>query len=75
MSNYDNLLREKENNVPLDNSGLEKHWAAMEMELNSTTQSTSKDATFTFKKIIKGLIVATVFGIIVLIIFTFTKYA
>jgi hypothetical protein len=73
MSNYDNLLREKENNLPLENTDMEKNWAAMEMQLNSTTQSASKDAKFNFKKIIKGLVVAAVVCIITFVIFTATK--
>jgi hypothetical protein len=73
MSNYDNLLREKENNLPLENSDMEKNWAAMDTQLNSATQSTLKDATFNFKKIIKGLIVTAVACIIAFVIFITTK--
>jgi hypothetical protein len=73
MSNYDNLLREKEKNLPLENSDMEMNWAALETQLNSATQSTSKDAKFNFRKIIKGLMVAAVVGIIAFVIFTTTK--
>jgi hypothetical protein len=73
MSNYDNLLREKENNLPLENSDMEKNWAAMETQLNSATQSTSKDAKFNFKKIIKGLMATAVAFIIAFVIFTIAK--
>jgi hypothetical protein len=73
MSNYDNILREKENNLPLGNSDMEKNWAAMETQLNSATQSTSKDAKFNFKKIIKGLVVVAVVCIITFVIFNITK--
>ncbi len=70
MSNYDNILREKENNVPLGNSDMEKNWAAMETQLNSATQSTSKEVKFSFKKI--GLITAVI-GIVAFVIFAITK--
>jgi hypothetical protein len=73
MSNYDNLLREKENNLPLEHSDMEKNWAAMETQLNSATQSTSKDATFNFNNAIKGLMLAMVVCIIAFVIFTTTK--
>ncbi len=73
MSNYDNILREKESNVPMGNSNMEKNWAAMETQLNSATQSTSKEAKYNFTKIIKGLMVTAVVGIIAFVIFTITK--
>jgi hypothetical protein len=73
MSNYDNLLRDKENNLPLENSDMEINWAAMETQLNSATQSTSKDATFNLQKIIKGLMVTAVVCIIAFVIFNTIK--
>ena len=33
MNNYDKLLREKENNQPLNESNKEKNWAALEKQL------------------------------------------
>ena len=73
MSNYDKLFREKENNLPLQNSDMEKNWAAMETQLNSGTQSNSKDAKFNVNKLMKGLIVAAVGGLIASVIFITTK--
>jgi hypothetical protein len=73
MNNYDKILRDKENNLTQENSDMDMNWAAMEVKLNSATQSTSKDATFNFKKIIKGLMVTAVACIIGFVIFTFTK--
>jgi hypothetical protein len=73
MSNYDKILREKENYRPLGNTDMEKNWAAMETQLNSATQATSRDAKFNFKKIIKGLIVAAVACIIGFVVFTKPK--
>ena len=73
MSNYDKLFREKENNIPLANTDMEKNWAAMETQLNSGSQSTSKDAGFNFKIILKGLLITGVVGIIAFVIFTTTR--
>ena len=73
MSNYDKLFREKENNLPLQNSDMEKNWAAMETQLNSGTQSNSKDAKFNVNKLMKGLIVSAVGGLIASVIFITTK--
>ncbi len=68
MNSYDKFLREKENNQPIVNNAMEKHWAAMETKLNSATQST-----FNFRKIIKGLMATAVVCIIAFVIFTTTK--
>ncbi len=38
MSNYDDLLREKENKDPFNDSFMEKHWAALEKKIDTTTQ-------------------------------------
>ena len=38
MNNYDDLLREKENDEQFNESSLEKHWAAMENKMDTHTQ-------------------------------------
>ena len=38
MSNYDDLLREKENDDVFNDSSMEKHWKALEKKIDSHTQ-------------------------------------
>ena len=38
MNNYDDLLREKDNDDVFNDSSLEKHWAAMEKKIDNHTQ-------------------------------------
>ncbi len=38
MNNYDDLLREKENDDLFNDSSMEKHWAAMEKKMDRHTQ-------------------------------------
>src|SRR5690349_2179684 len=38
MSNYDDLLREKENGDLFNDSSMEKHWAALEKIIDTPTQ-------------------------------------
>jgi hypothetical protein len=73
MNNNDNLLREKENNIPIHNSDMEKNWAALETKLNDTQNTTSPSSTFNSKKIIKWLLVTAAASLIIFVSFSLLK--
>ncbi len=73
MSNYDKILRDKENNLPPKKSDLENNWALLETQLNSTSQTSTNEAKFNLNKIIKTLLVTAVVAIIIFIGFFVSK--
>ncbi len=71
MSNYDKILREKENSSTLNDSTMEKHWAAMETKLNGNIIAKPTLKKGKLRKLWKGLIGVAVIAIIGL--FTYKK--
>jgi hypothetical protein len=62
MSNYDNLLRSKENEIPLDNSAMEKSWASMEQLMDNDGVKPPKKGKL--RKLFRAVIATTVIAVI-----------
>lgn len=71
MNNTDKILREKENNIPLNKSNMEDHWAALEKQLLSSNAETTKVNKGILKRIYKPLLALV--AAIIICIFAF-KY-
>jgi hypothetical protein len=68
MSNYDDLLREKEKQDMLDDSSMEKHWETMEKKMGTPTQKQSKK----YRKLV--LVTISVAAVLLVVFFTYTLF-
>lgn len=66
MSNYDDLLREKENNDLFSDSSMDKHWAALEKKIDTHTGK----PTLKYRKLFLGVIAAA--AVLLVVFFTYT---
>ena len=69
MNNYDKLLREKENNQPLNDSNKEKNWAALEIQLLNTSNKPKRASNGRVKNLFKpllGLVAVFIVGLFAL---------
>lgn len=66
MSNYDDLLREKENNDPFNDSSMEKHWAALEKKIDTPTQQPQTN----YRKLLRNVI--AIAALLLLAFFSYT---
>ena len=69
MSNYDDLLREKENDDLFNDSSMEKHWAALEKEINTD----AKQPQTKYKKLFPGAIRIAAVLIVTFLCYTIFK--
>ena len=68
MSNYDKILREKENNHPLEDSNKEKHWASLEKQLLTLPTKSNQPSKGLQKNLynsILGLVAILIVGIFI----------
>lgn len=68
MNNYDDLLREKENNDLFDDTSIEKHWQAMEKRMDTHVQKPSTR----FRKLF--VVVISVAAVLFLVFFAYTLF-
>ena len=77
MSNYDKILREKENGRPIANADKEKHWAALEKQLLSSPKTSNdmlKGRLKNLSKPLLGLIIIIIIGILAVKYFKTKQY-
>jgi hypothetical protein len=68
MSNYDTILREKDNNDTFDNNAMEKHWTELEKKLDGQIKPPSN-----FKRIVKAIVAVAAVAIVAFFSFKFLK--
>jgi hypothetical protein len=67
MSNYDDLLREKENEDMFNDSSMEKHWAALEKKYDADKQQTKPK----YRNLLRSVIGIAAVSLLVFLWFTF----
>lgn len=68
MNNYDDLLREKEKHDQFDDSSMDKHWAAIETQLDAPVQNPASK----YRKLFLGVTAAA--AVLLIIFFAYTVY-
>jgi hypothetical protein len=68
MSNYDTILREKDNNDSFDNNAMEKNWSELEKKLDGQIKPPSN-----FKRIVKAIVAIAAVAIVAFFSFKFLK--
>jgi hypothetical protein len=68
MSNYDTILREKDNNDSFDNNAMEKNWSELEKKLDGQIKPPSN-----FKRIVKAIVAVAAVAIVAFFSFKFLK--
>ena len=69
MSNYDDLLREKENDDLFNDSSMEKHWAALERKIDNPAQQPQTN----YIKLFRTVIAVAAVLLVVFFSYTFLK--